>query len=133
MKIYVDEEERELHVYDRVAGNVDYARHVLCAEERLTTTEYGEFSLTAAEFAVWEKRLAKLQESEDIRFAIHPVVDAAELDDYIYEDTMYCTSAAETIDMENICLKELQAALTAKDAAWLTENRFPKTLKKLMT
>ena len=74
------------------------------------------------------------KQAQYIRRLVAGVADhAAELDDYIYEDTMYCTSAAETIDMENISLKELQAALTAKDAAWLTENRFPKTLKKLMT
>lgn len=129
MRVYVNGEERNLHVYDKIAG-VDYAKNVVCAQDRLDTDDFGAFTMTEEEFAYWTKLLLTLQDSEDIRFAIKDMVDEQELSDYIYEETKYVTETQQIIEMEHMSLKELQTALCNKDAKWLTENGFIKTLKK---
>ena len=45
MRVSVNGENRELHVYDRSTG-VDYAKQILCSQEQLVTDMYGEFVLT---------------------------------------------------------------------------------------
>ena len=67
MRIYVNGEERNLHVYDKIAG-VDYAKNVICAQDRLDTDDFGAFTMTEEEFEYWRKLLVTLQDSEDIRF-----------------------------------------------------------------
>lgn len=129
MRVYVNGEERQLHVYDRITG-MDYAKQVLCAQDRLDTDEFGAFMLTEEEYEQWAKLLAKQQESEDIRFAIKDRVDSSELNDYVYEETKYGTQTQEIIDMEYMCLKDLQTALDEKNEAWLKQNGFVKTLTK---
>lgn len=126
MRVYVNGEERQLNVYDRESG-VDYAKGVVCAQERLDTNEYGAFTFTEEEYAYWQQLLKRQQESEDMLFAFKDVVDEDELKNYVYEETKYGTQTKEIIDMEYICLKELQQALQKKDAQWLTENGFIKT------
>ena len=69
------------------------------------------------------------QESEDILFSLKDVLVKEELDDYMYEETKYMTTTVETINMENICLKELKEALEKDDEKWLTENNFQKTME----
>lgn len=129
MRIYVNGEERNLHVYDRIAG-IDYAKNVICAQDRLDTDDFGAFTMTEEEFEYWKNLLVTLQDSEDIRFAIKDMVDEEELSDYIYEETKYVTQTQQIIEVEHMSLKDLQNALNRKDAAWLTENGFVKTLKK---
>ncbi len=129
MRVYVNGEERELHVYDRITG-IDYAKQVLCAQDRLNTDEYGAFMLTEEEYEHWVKLLAKQQASEDIRFAVKDRVDDEELSDYVYEETKYGTQTHEIIDMEYMCLADLQTALNKGDETWLRENGFIKTLDK---
>lgn len=129
MRIYVNGEERNLHVYDKIAG-VDYAKNVICAQDRLDTDDFGAFTMTEEEFEYWRKLLVTLQDSEDIRFAIKDLVDEEELSDYVYEETKYVTQTQQIIEVENLSLKELQKALTEKNMAWLKENGFVKTLEK---
>ena len=129
MRIYVNGEERNLHVYDKISG-VDYAKNVICAQYRLDTDDFGAFTMTEEEFEYWRKLLVTLQDSEDIRFAIKDLVDEEELSDYVYEETKYVTQTQQIIEVENLSLKELQKALTEKNTAWLKENGFVKTLEK---
>ena len=129
MRVYVNDEERQIHVYDRETGQ-DYAKSVLCSQDRMSTDEYGEFCLSEEEYTGWVKLLEKLQESEDIRFSLKEKVDGEELKNYLYEETKYVTHTKETIDMENICLKEVQEALAAHNNAWLAENGFTKTIQE---
>ena len=42
MYVYVNGQERELHVYDRKQEK-DYAKMLVCAQEQLDTDEYGSF------------------------------------------------------------------------------------------
>lgn len=126
MRIYVNGEERQLHVYDRTSG-MDYAKNVVCAQEQLCTNEYGAFTLTEEEYAYWQHLLAQQQASEDILFSLKDTVDEEELKNYVYEETKYGTQTKEIIEMEYLCLKELQKALIEKDCQWLQENGFIKT------
>ena len=128
MIVYVNNEERELHVYDRSSG-VDYAKSVICSQERLDTGMMGEFILSEQEYDNWKEILDIVQESEDIRYAIKDIVDPEELKDYIFEDTQYLVHVRETAETERVCLKELQQALDRKDKAWLRKNGFIKTIE----
>ena len=67
MRVSVNGENRELHVYDRSTG-VDYAKQILCSQEQLVTDMYGEFVLTEEEYNHWTELLAIQQESEDLLF-----------------------------------------------------------------
>lgn len=127
MQVRVNDELKELHVYDRTTG-VDYAKPIVCSQEQLQTNIYNEFVLTEAEYQHWQELLAKQQESEDMIFALKDVLDKEELDKYMYEETKYLTTTVETINMENICLKEIKEALDKDDEKWLNENGFAKTL-----
>lgn len=129
MRVYVDGEERQLHVYDRASG-ADYAKSVVCAQEQLATNEFGAFTLTEEEYAYWQELLKRQQKSEDMLFALKDVVDEEELKNYVYEETKYGTQTKELIDMEYMCLKELQQAMTEKNIQWLQENGFIKTQQK---
>lgn len=130
MIVYVSNEERELHVYDRSSG-VDYAKSVICSQERLDTGVMGEFILSEQEYDNWKEILHIVQESEDIRYAIRGIVDPEELKEYIFEDTQYLVHVRETAETENVCLKELQQALEQKDKNWLRENGFIKTINHI--
>jgi predicted RNA-binding protein len=130
MKVFVNGEERHLHLVDRFT-DCDYAKVVVCGQDLLQADEYGYFYFTEEEFSNWQTVLNKLQASEDIRFALKDSVDEQELKDYIYEETKYLTNAMEIADMEYMSYKELQEAVTAKDTKWLEENNFMKTLKKI--
>ena len=130
MRVSVNGENRELHVYDRSTG-VDYAKQILCSQEQLVTDMYGEFVLTEEEYSHWTELLDIQQESEDLLFELKDVLVKQELDDYMYEETKYMTTTIETIHMENICIKELKEALEKGDEKWLTENHFIKTLKNV--
>lgn len=130
MRVSVNGENRELHVYDRSTG-VDYAKQILCSQEQLVTDMYGEFVLTEEEYNHWTELLAIQQESEDLLFELKDALVKQELDDYMYEETKYMTTTIETIHMENICIKELKEALEKGDEKWLTENHFIKTLKNV--
>ena len=72
---------------------------------------YGEFVLTEEEYAHWTELLAIQQESEDLLFALKEGVVKEEWDNYLYEETKYMTTTIETIQMENICIKELKRSL----------------------
>ena len=130
MIVYVNNEERELHVYDRSSG-VDYAKSVICSQERLDTGVMGEFILSEQEYDNWKEILHIVQESEDIRYAIRGIVDPEELKEYIFEDTQYLFHVRETAETENVCLKDLQRALEQKDKNWLRENGFIKTINHI--
>lgn len=130
MIVYVNNEERELHVYDRSSG-VDYAKSVICSQERLDTGVMGEFILSEQEYDNWKEILHIVQESEDIRYAIRGIVDPEELKEYILEDTQYLVHVRETAETENVCLKDLQQALEQKDKNWLRENGFIKTINHI--
>lgn len=130
MKVYVNGEERQLHVIDRSTG-LDYAKQVVCAQEVLTSDEFGYFCLTEEEYANWFKILAKLQDFEDIRIAVQDAVDEQELQDYLYEETMYLGTIKELAQMEYICVCEIQKAIKEKNIAWLKENKFSKTIQKV--
>lgn len=127
MQVRVNGELKELHVYDRTTG-VDYAKPIVCSQEQLQTNIYNEFVLTEEEYQHWQDLLAIQQESEDMIFALKGILDKEELDAYMYEETKYLTTTIETINMENICLKEIKEALDKGDEKWLTENKFTKTL-----
>ena len=129
MRVYVNNEERQLYVYDRNTG-VDYAQSVLCSQDRLERDELGGFVMTEEEYEQWVRLLDKLQVSEDIRFALRDKVDKDELSEYIYEETKYGTQTQQTIDMEYQALRELQEALEKGDTAWLKENGFQQTTEK---
>ena len=96
MRVSVNGENRELHVYDRETGI-----------------------------------LAVQQESEDMLFALKDAIVKEEWDNYLYEETKYMTTTLETIQMENICVKELKEALETGNQEWLTENHFFKTAEKM--
>ena len=81
MRVSVNGENRELHVYDRSTG-VDYAKQILCSQEQLVTDMYGEFVLTEEEYNHWTELLAIQQESEDLLFELKDVLVKQELDDY---------------------------------------------------
>lgn len=130
MIVYVNNEERELHVYDRSSG-VDYAKSVICSQERLDTGVMGEFILSEQEYDNWKEILHIVQESEDIRYAIKDIVDPEELKEYIFEDTQYLVHVRETAETENVCPKELQQALKQKDKNWLRDNGFIKTIEHI--
>lgn len=91
MRVSVNGENRELHVYDRSTG-VDYAKQILCSQEQLVTDMYGEFVLTEEEYNHWTELLAIQQESEDLLFELKDVLVKQELDDYMYEETKYMTT-----------------------------------------
>ena len=114
MIVYVNNEERELHVYDRSSG-VDYAKSVICSQERLDTGMMGEFILSEQEYDNWKEILQIVQESEDIRYVLKDIADPDELKEYIFE----------------VCLKELQQALERKDKVWLRKNGFIKTIEHI--
>ena len=57
MRVTVNGENRELHVYDRETGR-DYAKPIVCSQEQLETDMYGEFVLTEEEYAHWTELLA---------------------------------------------------------------------------
>ena len=82
MIVYVNNEERELHIYDRSSG-VDYAKSVICSQERLDTGMMGEFILSEQEYDNWKEILQIVQESEDIRYALKDIADPDELKEYI--------------------------------------------------
>ena len=105
MIVYVNNEERELHVYDRSSG-VDYAKSVICSQERLDTGMMGEFILSEQEYDNWKEILQIVQESEDIRYALKDIADPDELKEYIFEDTQYLVNVRETAETERVCLKE---------------------------
>ncbi|EHM41086.1 hypothetical protein [Anaeroglobus geminatus] len=126
MEVFVNGERRELHVYDRI-NEADYTKSIVCSEERIDTDELGRFCMEEEDFTRWQRDLAVLQNSEDMRFFLKDRVDYQELDNYIYEETRYITSAAAAIKEENISLKRLERALCEKDAAWLRDNGFIKT------
>lgn len=130
MNVIVNEEQRELHVYDRESG-VDFAKTVLCAQDQLEKNMYGEFVLTEEEFAFWQKVLAKQQQSEDLYYELKHHLDKQEIDDYIYEETKYITSITNVVDTEYLSLVELKKALDTRDIAWFTENNLPKAVQKL--
>jgi hypothetical protein len=130
MKVYVDGKERQLHVIDRSTG-LDYAKQVVCAQEVLSSDDFGYFCLTEEEYADWSRILAQLQVSEDMRFSMRDTVDEQELRDYLYEETLYLATAKELAQMEYICVCEVQKAIRQTDIAWLQENKFPKTIQKL--
>lgn len=130
MRVYVNGEERHLHVYDRASG-CDYAKNILCSQERLETDEYGTFTLTEEEYTMWQALLAVQQESEDILFSLKDSVNEEELKQFLYEETMYLVHIQETTETENMCLKELRQALQEHDMKWLTDNGFIKTAEKL--
>ena len=67
MRVSVNGENRELHVYDRSTG-VDYAKQIVCSSEQLQTDMYGEFVLTEEEYKHWEDLLLIQQESEAKRY-----------------------------------------------------------------
>lgn len=129
MRVYVNGEERHLHVYDRASG-CDYAKNIVCSQERLETDAYGAFTLTEEEYKKWQDILAVQQDSEDILFALKDCVDAEELKNYLYEETRYLVHIKETTDEENISLRELQHAIQHHDVKWLQENGFVKTMEK---
>jgi hypothetical protein len=126
MIVYVNNEERELHVYDRSSG-VDYAKSVICSQERLDTG-----ILSEQEYDNWKEILQIVQESEDIRYALKDIADPDELKEYIFEDTQYLVNVRETAETERVCLKELQQALERKDKVWLRKNGFIKTIAYLV-
>ena len=94
MIVYVNNEERELHVYDRSSG-VDYAKSVICSQERLDTGMMGEFILSEQEYDNWKEILQIVQESEDIRYVLKDIADPDELKEYIFEDTQYLVNVRE--------------------------------------
>ncbi|EGS35563.1 hypothetical protein [Megasphaera sp. UPII 135-E] len=130
MYVYVNGQERELHVYDRKQEK-DYAKMLVCAQEQLDTDEYGSFCMTEAEYKYWQDILAQQQESEDIIFLLSSVVEQDELDAYLFEETKYLTSTKSAVQMENLCVKELKEAIEKKQQEWLLENGFPHTWEKL--
>ena len=87
--------------------------------------------MTEEEYAHWTELLAIQQESEDLLFALKDAVVKEEWDNYLYEETKYMTTTMETIQMENICIKELKEALETGNREWLTENHFFKTAEKM--
>ena len=129
MRVYVNEEARELHVVDRLTG-FDYAKQVVTGQNMITTDELGNFCMTEDEYKSWQHLLAIEQDSEDVRYALTDCVDKQELDDYIYEETRYLTDIQEVVDTENMVLHDLQKALEAHNTAWLQENGFIKTAHK---
>lgn len=131
MNVYVNGEMKDLHVYDRTTG-ADYAKAVVCSQEQLETGPMGEFVMTEEEYKDWQDQLAVLQESEDIRYRLKNLVDEEELNRYLYEDTMYLVHIRETIEGENYCLKELEAALEKKNVTWLKQHRFDKVIEALV-
>lgn len=130
MRVYVNGEARELAVYDRLTGK-EYAKLIVCAQERLETDEYGAFCMTEEEFSYWREIVTQQQESEDIIFLLATVVDKQEMDDYIFEETKYLTATKASVQMENLCVKDLKTAVETKDFSWLEENGFRKTAEKL--
>ncbi|WP_288839992.1 hypothetical protein [uncultured Megasphaera sp.] len=130
MRVYVNGEARELAVYDRLTGK-EYAKLIVCAQERLETDEYGAFCMTEEEFSYWREIVTQQQESEDIIFLLATVVDKQEMDDYIFEETKYLTVTKASVQMENLCVKDLKTAVETKDFSWLEENGFRKTAEKL--
>lgn len=53
------------------------------------------------------------------------------MDDYIFEETKYLTATKASVQMENLCVKDLKTAVETKDFSWLEENGFRKTAEKL--
>ncbi|WP_301859767.1 hypothetical protein [uncultured Megasphaera sp.] len=129
MRVYVNGEERQLSVFDRLTG-AEYAKMVVCAQDQLDTDEYGSFVMTEEEYQYWQKLLEKLQESEDLRLELKDALDYDELNNYILDETMYVTETREIIDMENQSLHEVRQALADHDTEWLKDNGFIKTLEK---
>ena len=130
MRVYVDGKERWLKLVDRESGK-DYAKSIVCSQERLETDSFSDFTMTEEEFTEWEKVLGLFQEAEDISFSLKDIVNPQELDNYIYEETKYLTDVRGTAEMEKIVLGELKKAVDGKNIPWLTENNFLKTIKKL--
>ena len=130
MRVYVDGKERWLKLVDRESGK-DYAKSIVCSQERLETDSFSDFTMTDEEFTEWEKVLGLFQEAEDISFSLKDIVNPQELDNYIYEETKYLTDVRGTAEMEKIVLGELKKAVDGKNIPWLTENNFLKTIKKL--
>lgn len=128
MRVVVNDEQRELHVYDRASG-VDFAQTVLCAQDQLEKNMYGEFVLSEEEYDFWTKVLAKQQQSEDLYYELQQVLDKQEIDNYIYEETKYITTITTVVDTEYLSLVELKKAVNCKDTAWFRENDMPKSAK----
>lgn len=128
MRVVVNDEQRELHVYDRASG-VDFAQTVLCAQDQLEKNMYGEFVLSEEEYDFWTKVLAKQQQSEDLYYELQQVLDKQEIDNYIYEETKYITTITTVVDTEYLSLVELKKAVDCKDTAWFRENDMPKAAK----
>lgn len=128
MNVIVNDEQRQLHVYDRESG-VDFAKTVVCAQDQLEKNMYGEFVLTEEEFDFWTKVLSKQQQSEDLYYDLKKVLDKQEIDDYIYEETKYITTITNVVDTEYLSLVELKKAFDTKDAAWFQDNNMPKSAK----
>ena len=82
MEVFVNGERRELHVYDRI-NEADYTKSIVCSEERIDTDELGRFCMEEEDFTRWQRDLAVLQNSEDMRFFLKDRVDYQELDNYI--------------------------------------------------
>jgi len=87
--------------------------------------------MTEEEFSYWREIVTQQQESEDIIFLLATVVDKQEMDDYIFEETKYLTATKASVQMENLCVKDLKTAVETKDFSWLEENGFRKTAEKL--
>lgn len=128
MRVVVNDEQRELHVYDRASG-VDFAQTVVCAQDQLEKNMYGEFVLSEEEYDFWTKVLAKQQQSEDLYYELQQVLDKQEIDNYIYEETKYITTITLVVDTEYLSLVELKKAVDTKDTAWFQENDMPKAAK----
>ena len=101
MRVSVNGENRELHVYDRETG-IDYAKPIVCSQEQLETDMYGEFVLTEEEYAHWTELLAIQQESEDLLFALKEGVVKEEWDNYLYEETKNMTTTIDTNQIKKI-------------------------------
>ena len=123
MKVFVNNERRELNVTDGVTGK-DYATALICSDQVVDTDEYNRFVMTETEYNQWRNLLTVLQESENLRPDLIKVVGKEKLDNYIFEETKYLTQASLVIKEENISLKVLKKALHEKNSVWLKENGF---------
>lgn len=123
MKVFVNNERRELNVTDGVTGK-DYATALICSDQVVDTDEYNRFVMTETEYNRWKNLLTVLQESEDLRPDLIQAVGKEKLDNYIFEETKYLTQASLVIKEENISLKLLKKALHEKNSVWLKENGF---------
>lgn len=130
MRVYVNDEKRELRIIDRASGK-NVAKMVVCSQERLDKNEYDEFVMTEEEFTRWQSILDLLQDADDLRLSLLACVQEEEMNDYLYEETKYLTNMRETAETELRVLGYLQQALDSKNHDWLKEYGFVKTDKSL--